>query len=91
MSHKTQGTILRTPSGKFIRTYRTASHVGFREFVQETPDIACATVFHGGFAERKLRERIGTEIPSCTELLVEITRTVEILQEGPQPTLPWTN
>lgn len=85
MSHTSNGIILQTPSGKYVRTYQTQSHVGMRTFVQETPDIHCATVMR--VLDRKALRQAEQEFGELTEVEVEVTRDIKVLRVGDQPSL----
>lgn len=87
MSQSTTGIIYQTASGKYIRVYRTQSHVGFREFVQETPDINCATVVRNAVQQREIFKQATEEFGPLVELGVEVIREVKIVRTGDQPNL----
>lgn len=87
MSKTSTGVVLRTPSGKFIRAYKSHTHTGEHTYIQETPDIDSATVFYPDFMNNRLRKRAEHEHPDTTVLEVTITRTVTITCEGKQPCL----
>lgn len=84
MSHTSNGTIFKTPSGKYVRTYMAQTHGGPREYVQETPDITCATVVRGGMHRRSVAVQAEREFGELTELEVEVVRTVKVLSD-PEP------
>lgn len=88
MSRVTYGTILKTASGKWIRTYRVQTHLGHQDHVQETPDPYCATIFREGHGDRMLRKVVDADYPDTTEVKIEVTRTIKITEEGNQPCLP---
>lgn len=88
MSHTSQGTILKSRDGKYVRVYQTQTHVGTRDFVQLTPDINCATIFRSSMYDIRQRKAAEQEYQDLVELKVEITRTITILQDGDQPCLP---
>jgi hypothetical protein len=86
MSQVSNGIVYKTPSGKFVRTFQVRNHVGTREFVQETPDIHCATVVRGLY-QMDVKRMAEREFGELTEVEIEITREIKILRDGQQPSL----
>ena len=84
MSAVTTGTVFmsRHPTGdkpvKYLRMFKVKKDDGWHEYLQETNDLACATVLHGNSKDARLRERAKRMYPDAIELPVAVTRTVVI-------------
>jgi hypothetical protein len=77
MSHISKGTIFKTPSGKYLRTFQVKHDLGTQTFVQETPDIHCATVQR--VLEPKVRERAERQFGKLEAVEIEVTREIKIV------------
>lgn len=91
MSHKSHGTVLRTPKGKYVRAFQVIGDFGDKEYLQETPDLSCATIFRDGKGDKARIQRAKQDWPYLQELGVEVERTVTVVAVGPVPAESRTN
>jgi hypothetical protein len=77
MSHIVEGFTVITRPGKFLRTYRIRGDKS--TYMQETPDLACATVFRKAASDVELLTRAFETWPKAACLNVRVIRTVEIM------------
>ena len=85
MSQEVKGVVLKTPDGRFVRMYRAQDtsrlgHKVYKDYVQTTPDIGCATVFNQTNRDHiKLQSVAVAQHPDAAWLNVTVTRTITIV------------
>lgn len=77
MSRVVEGFAVSTRPGKYLRTYRIRGEKAV--FLQETPDLHCATVFRSVESDAALLARAHLAYPKATTLNVRVVRVVEVV------------